>query len=145
MSHPKLYFLLSSAKYLQLLGNAIGVIPGTLMVKDRIYNVINVFLLLKASYEAENVVQSISHVWLFATYEPGQTSLSFTISWSLLKFISIESVMASNHLILSHPLFLLPSIFPGIQWVSSSHQVAKVLQLQLQCQSFQWIFRVDLL
>ena len=119
MSHPKLYFLLSSANYLQLLGSTIGVIPGTLMVKDRIWNVINVFLLLKASYEAEHVViQSISHVRLFATYEPGQTSLSFTISWSLLKFISIESVMPSNHLILCCPL-LLPSIFPSIRVFSS--------------------------
>ena len=44
-----------------------------------------------------------------------QTSLSFTISWSLLKLISIESVMSSNHLILCHPLHLLPSIFPSIR------------------------------
>ena len=41
-----------------------------------------------------------------------QASLSFTISQSLLKFVSIESVMPSNHLILCHPLLLLPSIFP---------------------------------
>ena len=44
-----------------------------------------------------------------------QASLSFTISWSLLKLMSIESVMPSNHLILSHPLLLLPSIFPSIR------------------------------
>ena len=57
------------------------------------------------------------------------------------------SVMASNHLILCHPLLLLPSIFPSIreEWVSSSHQVAKGLELQLKNQSFQWIFRVDFL
>ena len=52
---------------------------------------------------------------------------------------------AINHLILCHPLLLLPSVFPSIRvlfkWVSSSHQVAKVLELQLQHQSFQWIFR----
>ena len=42
-----------------------------------------------------------------------QASLSFTISWSLLKLIYIESVMPSNHLILCHPLLLLPSIFPS--------------------------------
>ena len=44
-----------------------------------------------------------------------QASLSFSISWSLLKLISIESVMPSNHLILCHPLLLLPSIFPSIR------------------------------
>ena len=47
-----------------------------------------------------------------------QASLSFTISWSLLKLISIESVMPSNHLILCRPL-LLPSIFPSIRIFSS--------------------------
>ena len=74
--------------------------------------------------------------------------LSFTISRSLLRLMSIESVMPSNHLILCCPLLLLPSIFPRIRvfsWVSSSHQVAKISQLQLQHQSFQWIFRVDFL
>ena len=44
-----------------------------------------------------------------------QASLSFTISWGLLKLMSIESVMSSNHLILYRPLFLLPSIFPSIR------------------------------
>ena len=61
------------------------------------------------------VVQSLSHVRLFeipwtAAY---QASLSFTISWSLLKLMSIESVMPSNHLVLCHPLLFLPSIFPS--------------------------------
>ena len=78
-----------------------------------------------------------------------QVSLSITNPQSLLKLISIESVMPSNHLILCHPLLLPPSIFPSIraffQWVHSSHQVAKVLELQLQHQSFQWIFRTDFL
>ena len=41
--------------------------------------------------------------------------ISFTISWSLLKLMSIEAVMPSNHLILCHPLLLLPSIFPSIR------------------------------
>ena len=63
--------------------------------------------------------------------------------------MSVELVMPSNHLILSCPPFLLPSIFPSIRvfpkWVSSLHQVAKVLELQLQHQSFQWIFRTDFL
>ena len=44
-----------------------------------------------------------------------QAPLSFTISWSLFKFMSIESLMLSNHLILCHPLLLLPSIFPSIR------------------------------
>ena len=44
-----------------------------------------------------------------------QASLSLTIFWSLLKLMSIESVVPSNHLILCHPLFLLPSIFPSIE------------------------------
>ena len=48
-----------------------------------------------------------------------QASLSITNSWSLLKLMSIESVMASNHLILCHPLLLLPSIFPSIRVFSN--------------------------
>ena len=48
-----------------------------------------------------------------------KASLSFTISWSLLKLISIESVMPSNELILCHPLLLLPSIFPSIRVFSN--------------------------
>ena len=86
------------------------------------------------------IVQSLSCVQLFATPWTAacQASLSFTISWSLLKLTSFESVMPSNHLILCRP-FLLPSIFPRIRIfsnVSSLHQVAKVLELQLQHQSF---------
>ena len=48
-----------------------------------------------------------------------QASLSFTISWSLLKLMSIESVMPSNHLVLYHPLLLPPSIFPSIRMFSN--------------------------
>ena len=63
------------------------------------------------------VVQLFSHVWLFVTpwTAAHQASLSFTISWSLLKFIFIEFVMSSNHLILCPPFLLLPSIFPRIR------------------------------
>ena len=59
------------------------------------------------------VVQSLSPVRLFVTAWTAahQASPSFTISWSLLKLMSIESVMPSNHLILCHPLLLLPSVF----------------------------------
>jgi len=84
------------------------------------------------------VVQSPSHIWLFATSwtEALQASLSFTVSQGLLKFTSIESVMLSNHPLLpSSPftfnLFQHQGLF---QWVGSSHQVAKVLELQLQHQ-----------
>ena len=52
-------------------------------------------------------------------------SLSFIISRGLLKFMSIESVMLSNHLILCHPLLLLPSIFPSI-WVFSNDSVLHI-------------------
>ena len=67
------------------------------------------------------VVQSPSHAQLSATpwTTACQPSLSFTISRSLLKFVSIESVTPSNHLILCHPFLFLPSIFPSIRVFSS--------------------------
>ena len=66
-------------------------------------------------------VQSLSHVHLFATpwTAARQAFLSFTNSRSLLKLMSMESVMASNHLILCCPLLLLPSIFPNIRVFSN--------------------------
>ena len=75
----------------------------------------------KQSSITNSLVQSLSHVWLFAISwtEAHQASLSITNSWSLLKLISIELVMPSNHLILCHPLLLLPSVFPSI-WVFSN-------------------------
>ena len=62
------------------------------------------------------VVQLLIHVLLFVTpwTTARQASLSSIIAWSLLKFVSIESVMLSNHLIFSLPLLLLPSIFPRV-------------------------------
>ena len=62
------------------------------------------------------VVQSLSCVWLFATpwTAAHQASLSFTVSWSLLRLVSTESMMPSNHVILCCPLLLLPSLFPSI-------------------------------
>ena len=78
-----------------------------------------------------------------------QASLFITNSRSLPKLMSIESVMPSNHLIFYCPLLLLPSNFPSIRvfsnGVSSLHQVTKILELQLQHQSFQWIFRTNFL
>ena len=62
------------------------------------------------------VVQLLSRVLHFATpwTAAGQYALSFTISQSLLKLMSIESVIPSNHLVLCHPLLLLPSVFPSV-------------------------------
>ena len=97
-------------------------------------------------YYLSQSVQSLSCVRLFATpwTAARQASLSITNSQSLLKLMSIELVMPSSHLLLCHPL-LSPSIFPSIRfffkWVSSLHQEAKVLEFQLQYQSFQWTFR----
>ena len=66
-------------------------------------------------------VQSFSHVQLFVTPWTAacQASLSFTVSWNLLKLMSIESVMPSKHLTLCCPLLLLTSIFPGIKIFSN--------------------------
>ena len=92
-------------------------------------------------------VQPLSRVRLLVTpwTVARQSSLSITNSWSLLKLMSIESVMSFNHLVLCHLLLLPPSIFPSIRVFSnessSSHQVAKVLEFQFQHQSFQRIFR----
>ena len=63
------------------------------------------------------IVRLLSRVWLFVTPWTAacQASLSFTISQSSIKLMSIESMMPSNHLILCHPLFLLPSVFRGIR------------------------------
>ena len=66
-------------------------------------------------------MQLLIQIWLFLTpwTAAHQVSLSFTLSWSLLKFMSIEWMMSSNYLILCHPLLLLPSIFPSIRVFSS--------------------------
>ena len=67
------------------------------------------------------VVPLLSHVWLSATpgTVPHQAYLSFTISWSLLRFTPIELMMPSNHLVLGCPLLLLLSVFPSISVFSS--------------------------
>ena len=92
-------------------------------------------------------VHSVSHVWLFATPWTAvhQASLSVINSWSLLKLMSFESVMPSNHLILCHPILLLPSIFPSIRVFSkdsvlcqSSQRIeasalTSVLPMNIQC------------
>ena len=74
-----------------------------------------------SSLKKKVVVQSFSHVQLFATSWTAarHASQSFTISWSLLKLMSIESVMPSNHFMLCCPLLFWPSIFPSIRVFSN--------------------------
>ena len=84
-------------------------------------------------------VQSLSHVWLFGTpwTAARQASLSITNSQSLLKLMSIESVMPSNHLILCCPLLLPPSIFTSIR-VFSSESVLHIMAVLNCCKGF-WV------
>ena len=88
-------------------------------------------------------VQSLSRIRLFATpwTTAHQTFLSITNSQSLLKLLSIELVMPSNHLILCHPVLLPPSIFPSITVFSNESVLRtrwpKYWEFQLQHQSFQ--------
>ena len=76
-----------------------------------------------------------------------QASLFSTISQSLLRFMSIESVMLSNHFILCHPFSLCLQSFPAsVSFPINQLSVSdKVLELQLQHQFFQWIFTIDFL
>ena len=78
---------------------------------------------------------------------PGLPVLHHLPELKFAKFIFIALVMPSSHLICWCPLFLLPSILPSFRDFSRvvySHQMTKILELQLQHQSFQWIFRLDL-
>ena len=94
------------------------------------------------------VVQSPSHVWLFVTpwTAAHQASPAPQHLPKFAQFMSITSVKTSSHLILWHPLLLLPSVFPSIrglfQWVGCSHQMTKLLELQIQHQSFQQVLRL---
>ena len=78
---------------------------------------INVIFCIHHLQSSVAVVQLSSCVWLFVTPWTAacQSSLSFTISWSLPKFMFIALVMPSSHLIFWYPLLLLPSIFPSIR------------------------------
>ena len=96
-----------------------------------------------------SVIWLLSHVHLFVTPWTAacQASLSSTISWSLLKLMSIKSGMPSNHLILCHP-FLLPSIFPGIR-VFSNESALHIRRLKHWSFSFclwgsnSYVFRIQ--
>ena len=104
------------------------------------------FLLLVA-------VQHLSHNWLFQSSWTAalQASLSLIIFWSLPKFIPLESVMPSNHLILCHPLLFLLSIFPSLRVISNESDFpirwSKYWSFSFsnRQQSFQRVFRVDFL
>ena len=114
-----------------------------------------------ACFASVVVVQLLSPVQLFVTpwIAAHQASLSFSISWSLLKLMSIELVMLSNHLILplrpisSHPLLLLLSIFPGIRvfffffFLMNQHFASggQSIGASSSASAFQWIFRGDFL
>ena len=94
------------------------------------------------------VVQSLSWSGSLLPHglqHPKLPSLSPGVCW----FMSTEWMIPVNHLILCRSLLLLPSLFPTImvfsKELSSLHQVAKLLELQLQLQTFQWVFGVDLL
>ena len=96
--------------------------------------------------QRRHAVQLLSHIWLTTTTctAARQTPLSSTISWSLFQFLSIESVILSSSV---KPFFCHQSFQQQdlSQWIGSSHQVAKMLELRLQLQYFQSIIRVDLI
>ena len=78
------------------------------------------FILITAAWLLSFSSVQFSHVWLFRTSQTSTPGfLSITNSWRLLKFMSIVLVMPSNHLILCHPLLLLPSILPNIRVFSN--------------------------
>ena len=117
----------------------------------QIYGIVLVYIL--SFYYFNNVFQfssvqfscSVMSNFLWSPWTAAcQASLSITNSWSLLKLMSIELVMPSNHLILCHLLLLLPSIFSSIMVFSKESVLnirwPKLLEFQLQHQSFQWIF-----
>ena len=84
---------------------------------------------------------SLSRIWLLVTpwTAPRQASLPLTISQSLPKFMSIESVMLSNHLILCCPLLLLSSVFPSIRIFSNQDGLGS-RKIQLPAQRELWLY-----
>ena len=95
------------------------VYPGRPIISGQLE--VHIWNSLQQSGQEISLVQSLSHVQLFATpwTTACQASLSITNCQSLLKSTSIKSVMPSNHVILCHPLLLLPSIFPSIRVFSN--------------------------
>ena len=104
-------------------------------------------LMLKLKLQSFSSVQLLSRVWLFMTpwTAARQASLSISNSWTHVHQVS-DAIQPSHPLSYPSPPALNLSQHQGLfQWVSSSHQVAKGLELQLQHQSFQWIFRTEFL
>ena len=97
--------------------SSIKQVPYICGVNYCIRSLIPWYKLRTPSEDRVSSVQSLSHVWLFVTpwTAAHQASLSITNSRSLLKLLSITSVMPSNHLMLCHPLLLLPSFFPNVR------------------------------
>ena len=96
-------------------------------------------------------VQLLSRVWLSATLWTAAHQASLSVTNSQIR-TQIHVHWAGDAIQLSHPLlspsspaFNLSQIWGLLQWVTSSHQVAKVLEFQLQHQSFQWIFSTNFL
>ena len=102
------------------------------------------FSLLQVTLFSRSVVSDSEIPWTAAH----QASLSFTISWSLLKLTFIESVIPSNHLILCHPLFL-PSVFPRIRVFSNESALCirwpKYWRRDMEFGTLFWIFMTDFL
>ena len=98
---------------------------GHIYVNIDIHSTRRIYSKISAMYFSTVVVQLLSRVQLFATPWTAacQASLSFSISRSFLRLMSIESVMPSNHLNFLHPLLLLPSIFPSIRDFSNESAV----------------------
>ena len=96
------------------------------------------------------IVQSLSHVQLFNPWT-ACSALGLAVFHYLLEFAQThvhwvgDAIQPSHSLPLPSPAFSLSQHQTFFQWVSSSHEMAKVLELQLQHQSFQWIFRTDFL
>ena len=96
------------------------------------------------------VVKSLSHVWLCNPMDwstPGFPILHHLLQLAQTHIYQVSDAIQPSYPLLSpsSPAFSLPENQGLLQWVSSSHQVAKVLELQHQHKSFQWIFRVDFL
>ena len=94
------------------------------------------------------VLESLSRVWLLVLSQTAahQASLSFTISWSLLKLTSTEAVMPSNYLILCHHVLLLPSIFKaGKPCLTAQLSGTKYIHIvvQLSPPSISWVFHLS--
>ena len=118
--------------------------------RNECYTNNNINIIIFRHCIAAVVVQPLSHFQLFVTpwTAAWEASLSFTIPWTLFKLMSIELVMLSNHVLLCHPLLLLPSIFPSIRDFFMSQFFASGGQgigASASASVVQWIFRIHFL